>query len=93
MEFNHNYKEAMTVADLSSMIREAADKLGVVPTIIKTNNPLKIVIKDEMGRVLSATNICRVEFDTKGDTNTIIFIEDGYSDGEETFSFEKGDEK
>ena len=89
MEFNRSYKEAMTVADLSSMIREAADQLGIVPTIIKTNNPLKIVIKDDMGRVHSVTGICRAEFDTDCNENTFTFIENGYSDGEESFNFKK----
>jgi len=81
MEFKRSYQDAMIVADLSSMIREAADHLGVVPAIIKTNNPLKIVIKDEMGRVHSVTDIRRVEFDIDGDENTFTFIENGYSDG------------
>lgn len=88
-----NYSKAMTIGDLLNAVRQAHVDLGSVPKLIKLDNPLKIVIKDEMGRVLSVTGICHVEFEDDNDVNTLTFIEDGYSDGEDSFSFTFGHNK
>lgn len=84
-----NYSKAMTIRDLLNVVKQAHADLGLVPKVIKQDNPLKIVIKDEMGRVLSITDICHVEFEDGNDANALIFIEDGYNDGEDSFSFTK----
>ena len=84
-----NYSKAMTIKDLLNAIKQAHADLGLVPKVIKQDNPLKIVIKDEMGRVLSINGICHVEFEDGNDVNTLTFIENGYNDGEDSFSFIK----
>ena len=88
-----NYIKAMTIGDLRNAIRQVHVDLGSVPKVTKLDNPLKVVIKDEMGRVLSVTNICHVEFEDDNDENILTFIEDGYCDGEDSFSLTFGHNK
>jgi hypothetical protein len=85
-----DYSKAMTIEDLRNVVRKFHGDLGLVPKVIKLDNPLKIVVKDEMGRVHSVTGICHVEFEDDNDENTLTFIENGYSDGEDSFSFTTG---
>lgn len=88
-----DYSKAMTIEDLRNVVRQVHVDLGSVPKAIKLDNPLKIVIKDEMGRVLSVNGICHVEFEDDNYENTLTFIEDGYCDGEDSFSFTFGHNK
>jgi hypothetical protein len=86
-----NYSKAMTIGDLRNVVRQIhVDHLESVPKVNKLDNPLKIVIRDEMGRVLTVTNICHIQFEDDNDENTLTFIEDGYCDGENSFSFTFG---
>lgn len=85
-----DYSKAMTIGDLRNVVRKVHDDLGLVPKVIKLDNPLTIVIKDEIGRVHSVTGICHVEFKDDNDENILTFIENGYSDGEDSFSFTSG---